>query len=470
MSRAPSGRGEPVVVFLDPTRRPDYVRDFVRVFWGRWNLRSVLLYSRRTSRARIAQTDATIGHAGVAGRLRGDLSDLALAAQVLRRKHPVQGVVPQSEAVVVPAAELGELLGTQGLTLDVATRFRDKYRLKSMLRNAPDGPRMNLSTKVTSVPQVMSFVQRHGVDTFVLKPNDGCGNSHVSFFSADSSPADLEAYFANSAGFDVLLEEFIEGHEFCVNGQVTEDGRVITYSVQRTEHRPANGYPNLAGGFHILASTTSEFATAAGYAAQVLSTAGLRSSPFHMEIKIGPDGPCLIEVAARLGGAGIPSDTKLAHGGQVDLFTEAARCYAALPGAPAQPDWSQYDRSVVLTVLGAASRDERVVRLRGVDKVEQLPEFAYWVRPPELGQRISRTTDLSTSPWQVTLQAESEPQVRQAEHHVRQAIDWNWPVAPPERVPDRVRARAAWLRRRSPMLSPLLTAPPKRLSMTSGAR
>lgn len=455
--------GEPVVVFTNPTSRPDYVREFIRAFWGTWNLRSVLLYPNDISRARIAQADAVIGHQGVAARYRGDLADLDSVARVLRAKHRVRAVVPQSEGVVLYAARLRDLLGTDGPSLAVASQFRDKYRLKESLRRTPDGPRVNLSAKVATPADAIAYVHDRGLAEFVLKPNDGCGNDHVAFFSRDAGPDDIASYFTSNQGAEVLLEEFIAGDEFCVNGQVSTAGEVLTYSVQRTEHRPANGHPNLAGGFRMMASYTYEFDMAAKYAAQVLSAIGLRGSPFHMEIKIGPDGPCLIECGARLGGAGIPFDTNLAHGGGVNLFTEAASCYLGLPGYRSQPDWEAYDSSVILTILGAASRDERIVQLRGVSAVEQLPEFVYWVRRPDLGQRLSRTTNLITSPWQVTLRGTSEPTVRAAARQVRQLIGWNPDRPRVMRVPRELRAEGAWLRRRAPMLGPLAAPGPARL-------
>lgn len=457
-------RGEPVVVFIDPTTNPQYVHEFVQRFWEGWNLRSVLLYSRDTSRLRIAQSDAVIGQAGVAARHRGDLEDLEGLAGHLGDRYVIHTVVPHCEAVVLPSARLGDLLGTNGVSEATARQFRDKYWLKSSLRNAPGGPRMNRSARVSTPEDVSSFVRRNDLTRFVLKPNDGSGNSRVAFFSHRSALEDVQSYFSANPGTDVLLEEFIPGDEFCVNGQVDAGGEITTYSVQRTEHRPANGYPNLAGGFRMLASHSPEFRSASRYAAQVLSLTGLHGSPFHMEIKIGPDGPCLIEVGARLGGGGIPWDTQLAHRGRVDLFLEAAREYTSLPGRPAQPDWSAYDSSAVLSILGVGLRDEHVVRLAGVTEVEQLPQFRYWVRAPELGQYVRRTQDLTSTPWQVTLSAGSHDEVDEAAHRVRELITWNSAGSPVLRVPREFRARAAWLRRRSPMLAPLLAPGPSVLS------
>lgn len=205
---------------------------------------------------------------------------------------------------------------------------------------------------------------------------------------------------------------------------------------------------------------SAEFAQAQAYAAAVLTTAGLAASPFHMEIKIDDKGPSLIEVAARLGGAGIPEDTALAHGGGLDLFVESARDFVGDSGPVGEPDWQHYDAEAVWSVLGVADRNERITRLWGVDQVQGLPEFGYWVMRPQLGQTVHRTIDLATSPWQVTLRGAPD-RMADVERFVRQTIWWNQPAGGPVR---RARARAAWAHRRLPLAAQLIRPGPVAVS------
>lgn len=455
---------ERVVVFTDPTNHPDYVHQYVRTFFDHWGIRSVLVFPRSVSRLLMAEANAVIGKVGIAARYTGDLSDLAGLATMIRSHFRVVAAVPQAEYQVLPVSRLADLLDIDWVPLSTMSLFRDKYSLKRALRQAPNAPRMNHSIRVATAAEALAFVRDREIARFVLKPNDGGGNSRIAFFDSDAPAGEVESYFATNIGTDVLLEEFIEGDEYCVNGQVDEFGIVRTYSVQRSVYIAANGRTNLGGGYRVVHHATPEFEVAACYAQHVLSEAGLMKSPFHMEIKIGPYGPCMIEVGARLGGAGIPRDTSLAHGGAVDLFAEAARCYANLPGGAAEPDWGVYDNHVVWTVLGVAPRDERVINLQGMAEVQSRPEFAYWVMPPQLGQRVRRTVDLGTSPWQVTLEGRTQDQLRTAEDEVRHAISWNRPVGRPVRLAEEARATAAWAIRRLPLLPALLTAHPRRMA------
>lgn len=446
----------PVAVFHDPTNRPDYVRRYVEVLDRQWGIDAVLLYPHHASRFLVAQADAVIGRQAVAARLTGDLSDVKSIADFLRRRFDVVAAIPQAENQVLPSARLADLLGIGRVPFEVVSRFRDKHSLKEYVRAQPGAPRVNRSCLVAAAEQAVTYAEQHGLQRFVLKPNDGSGNSRIAFFDGDARLSTVAQYFTENAHDTILLEEYIGGGEYTVNGQVDAEGTVRTFSVQRRVYIAANGRSNLGGGYRMVAHTTGEFAQAEAYARGVLTTAGLVASPFHMEIKIDEEGPSLIEVGARLGGAGIPEDTALAHGGAIDLFLESARGFVGEVGPVGQPDWEHYDEAGVWTVLGVADHDERITRLDGVEQVQALPEFAYWVMPPQLGQRVRRTIDLATSPWQVTLRGAAD-RLPAVENSVREAIRWNDPAGGPMR---RVRARAAWVHRRFPMAAQLVRPGP----------
>lgn len=460
-----SGSLERVVVFTDPTNRPDYVRRYVELFHDQWNIRSVLVYPSNVRRVLIAECNGYIGKAGIAARLQADMSNLPGLARNLCQRFEVVAVVPQAEYQVLPVARLCELLDLPWVALDTISRFRNKYDLKQFIRSQGGGPRLNMSQCVGSAAEAFDFLKRNRLSRFVLKPNDGAGNSRIAFFEVRSDPGDVRAYFDVNQGTEVLLEEFIDGPEYCVNGQVDEAGVVRTLSVQRTVYIAGNGRTNLGGGYRMMHSDTTEFALAQAYAAQILKASGLRKSPFHMEIKIDAQGPCMIEVGARLGGAGIPRDTCLAHEGSVDLFREAARCYLVdPPGAPVEPNWSLYDSHCVWTVLGVAPRTEQILNLQGVAEVEALPEFAYWITPPQVGQHVSRTIDLATAPWQVTLRGDSQERMAQVEHFTREPISWNVATSGSVRIRQRAAASVAWGTRRLPAIPSLIAHNPKRVA------
>jgi glutathione synthase/RimK-type ligase-like ATP-grasp enzyme len=462
---------EPVAVFTDPTIRPDYVREFVLVFWHMWGLRSVLLYPfKGASPLRVGEANAIIAHPAVADTYRADLTDLPSTARALGTRYEVVAVVPQAERQVVCAARLATLMDVGWMAPEVMELFRDKFRLKQSLRDHPGAPPVSQSRLVKSADEALAFVREHSLDRYVLKPNDGSGNTSIAFFDAHSDAGDVARYLADHQLQDTVLEEYLSGDEYCVNGQVDDAGQVTTYSVQRTVYTSGNGRSNLAGGFRMMQHSSAPFQTAAEYADRVLTTVGLARSPFHMEIKISPDGPQLVEVAARLGGAGIPFDTALAHSGRVNLFVEAARHYSGLSAPEARLDWADYDSMSIGTFLGVAHARGRVVDLTGARRVEQMPGFAHWVVPPQLGQRLRPTVDLPSSPWQVTMSAPNELALREAETQVREAMAGNRSSGDSGGTVDRLKALAAWSWRREPAVRAALTTRPHRLRVMPTSR
>jgi len=459
---------ERVVVVIDPTQLPDYATSLIDVYRRQWGVRSVLLYPLGTPRAHIAQAETMIDRRAVAGRFWIDLQDLPCAAEGLRVTFQVLGVVPHFEGVVIDSGRLAELLGLSWVPMDVLSRFRDKYSLKQHLRSQPEGPRINASRRVSTLADVRAFIGDHALSRIVVKPNDGMGNSRIAFFDHDAPDADIAAYLQRNAGTPLVAEEYLGGREFCVNGQVDGAGVVHTLSVQRTVYGSGNGRDNLAASIRMIHHDTDDFAMAARYASEVLTCAGLVRSPFHMEIKIDDRGPCLIEVAARLGGAGIPWDTALAHDGAVDLYKLAAQYYANLPGEPPAPDWPAYDGHTVWTVFGIATQTCRIRRLVGVRDVEAIPEFAYWVVRPRLGQAVRPTIDVATIPWQATI-CSPAADLSETEARLRRTISWNPPAGGLSRTAQSTQAFTAWVGRHVRLL-PALARSPRRLGIRGRGR
>lgn len=301
----------------------------------------------------------------------------------------------------------------------------------------------------------------------MLKPNAGVGNRDIGFFESATSDAELQRYLAGVADqgvSELLMEELLVGREYCVNGQVDEQGIATTYSVMRTVYLPSNGKANLAGSFRLVPHRDLVFAAVAQYAQEVLRAAGLVRSPFHMELMVDQRGPCLIEVAARLPGAGMPYDTAIAHGGTIDMFELAAQHYVGRPPVmPAQPHWRTYDSRALRTICGVSTTSGRILSLRGVEEVEALPEFVHWIVKPALGGGLTPTRDIVTIPWQVTVAGKDEARLDEVEERIRHTIVWNQPSTGAQSRADTVRAGLAWSRRRLRTANTVASIRPSRL-------
>jgi hypothetical protein len=138
-------------------------------------------------------------------------------AAALSRTYCIVAAVPLTETTVLPAALLSLHFDTLRDNADVLQRFRDKAGLKQYLRaTAPHVP-MNETYLVHSAAEVFA---RKLPKRYILKPNAGYGSAAIGFFYADSPRVDVQAYFAKNGPGAYVLEDFLDGVEYAINGQV----------------------------------------------------------------------------------------------------------------------------------------------------------------------------------------------------------------------------------------------------------
>jgi len=414
---------EQVVLVRDPAD-PVAAR-FIETARERFGLRTVVVSTDPAARFLGTRTQPVLRTGTVAATYTCAAHELPDVLPVIAQRWDVRAMLPQGERYVVDAAVVAQRLGLTWADADVVRLFRDKGALKARLRAIPDVPRINATTVVASVADVRAAIETGDYERFVLKPNDGVGNSDIGFFSASASDDEIARHLGGGAW---LMEEFLDGPEYCVNGQVDEHGVASTYSVQRTLHTSANGRPQIAEAFQFLRHDSAEFAQVSAYAEAVVSASGLTRSPFHMEVIVDAKGPCMVECAARVVGAGVSWLTTLAHDGSLDVFELALEDYLGRPSSrEVKPDWDAYDRRLVRITCGIHDRSERVARLPGARLVEAMPEYAGWVAPLRVGERVYPTTSLFTSPWILGLMASDEERLIEAEARARATMVINPP-------------------------------------------
>lgn len=414
----------PVVVLLDPYH--PYAGEFAAVAARRWGLDSVCLWSdtspwdRSRGTRYLERAGSVVAHHSVR------LASLEADAEALGRRYDVVGVLPHFEDRLEAAVTVAESLGVAWADPTDLRRFRTKSALKAHLRSVPGGPRINATVAVRTRLDIRAARETGPFDRFVLKPDDGMSNNRIGLFDGQVTDDQLDTYLGSTRGGLLVMEEFLDGAEYCVNGQVDEHGVVTTLSVYRTHHTSANGRTQLAERFELVRHDSPLFARLAGYASDVLVAARLRRSPFHLEVMVDADGPCLIEVGARLAGVSMAYDVGVAHAGAVDAFELAVQHYLGRASEqPLHPDWTAYDARTLRVVCGISDETVRAASWAGVYEVEAMPEFVHWVSKPRAGQRIEPTLDLATSPWQVTIAARSAEQLDAVEARVRHLVGWN---------------------------------------------
>lgn len=344
----------------------------------------------------------------------------------LRNNHDIRAVVPFYEPSVVNCSQIADGLQLSWAQPAVIERFRNKRDFKHHVAQVDPTIRMNVGTLVTSATEARKLVRDCDFARFVLKPNDGYGNLDVGIFDANCSAAEVQTYWRDADRNELLLEEFISGLEYHCDGQTDTTGEVTITDVFQYIRGEVNGKENIELGSIQVPHDSSLFQQIAGYITKVIRASGLTRSPFHAEVKVDDRGPCLIECAARLVGLSAAPYVNLVHGGSLDVFDLASHYYASdKPYGDPGLNWQAYDSRIIQQVNGVAKETERLYNITGLELVESMPEFLYWLKQPVVGERIHRTNDIFGSVYMALIAASDPQELAEAAEQLRSTIGWN---------------------------------------------
>jgi hypothetical protein len=390
-------------VFLIRDPLHEYADRLITLIHRQHGYRAVCFFTDKKLRSYLARNHPVLTSDAVLASHDISRDDMRGFARRIRAEHEVAGVVPYSEECVSPAAELDHALGLRWNDSGVVRRFRDKFAMKEHIRRVDPSLRMNASLRVYRAHDVFHAGAAR-FDRYVIKPNDGFGNRNIGFFTATTGREEVETFMARLRGTPLVLEEYVEGREYFVNGQTDERGEPHVLGIFEYERVAANGRENLDVRVKLVHTDTSVFGEIAQYTKRMLRATGLRRSPFHLELKIDGNGPCLLEVAARLGGHRTAFVVNALHGGGLDLFALAAHYYLSdRPYGSYQTRWDIYDASDMRIVNGIATRTGIEYAPGAIEAVEGLPTFHMWAKKPVLGRGTAVTRDVMTMPWGVVL-------------------------------------------------------------------
>lgn len=402
-----------------------YAARFIKHFHHKYGYRAICVYSDRREFTRQAPAYPVLQSDSVAAVFDASALNTEQFVAHLRGRYDIAAVIPFNEPAVTFATQVSEQLGLSWSQPQILRRFRDKYFLKEYLRRQDASLRLNATRQVASAEDVALARATPEFSRFVLKPNDGFGNRRIGMFDANSSSAEINDYLQHTPG-PVLMEEYIDGIEYFVNGQIDADGKISVIGIFEYERIAANGRTNIDHATKRLAYTEPLFASLTAYTEQVMRASGLLRSPFHLELKVDARGPCLIEVAARLPGLSNAFLNSDLHGSAFDWFDVAAHYYVSnAPYGALALDWNHYDSAAIRYVHGIAVHSERIYQLAGVQRVEGLREFVDWVKKPAKGDAVKPTVDCLSMPWSLIIKADNEQQATLVESQIRQLLTWN---------------------------------------------
>jgi biotin carboxylase len=226
-----------------------------------------------------------------------------------------QGIEPAavatmgSDQAVLPTARLAERLGLPGLPLETARTVADKRRMRKAFDKA--GVRCPRGREASGFEEAEQAFHELGAPV-VVKPVDGSAQRGVIEVRSEGelAPAFDRALAASRTGA-VVLEQYLEGDEYTVNGFLLE-GEYFPMSVTlRLLHPPpplgvciSHRYPSL------LPNEDELFAQAHATSRAV----GLETGPSYVQVRVQDGVPWVIEVGARLGGGKDAELAKLVTG------------------------------------------------------------------------------------------------------------------------------------------------------------
>ena len=196
-------------------------------------------------------------------------------------------------------AKINKELGASCLSKEIAELFTNKYYMREFCKENkfPMVPYALCNTK----EEVKDFYRKNGVKV-ILKPLDS--NASHGVFTINSV-VDIEDKFDETLQFSrnekaVLVEKYIEGTEFTVDGLMTKDGHV-TMAISEKSHYKHN--ENIANSlFFTQTNDRFDYELLRRTNDCLLNASGLPFGLTHVEYKYHDNRFYLIEMAARGGG------------------------------------------------------------------------------------------------------------------------------------------------------------------------
>ncbi|WP_203790056.1 ATP-grasp domain-containing protein [Paractinoplanes rishiriensis] len=242
------------------------------------------------------------------------------------RANALEGITTANEFLTPIVTRACAMLGFPGNDPGLATAPRSKIIMAERFRAC--GVPIPITFIVTKESEVEQLLRDSVLSMpVVVKPAENAGSKAVSIVEDPSQLAEAfdrvrtqDDAYGIPLDTRTIVQEYVEGEEFSVES-ITQDGTVhhlcitrkITtagqFRVEIGHSIPARLPPNVSGA--VLAEVS-----------KAIKALGIRNSVSHSEVKLRPDGRCVVlEVAARIGAGRIAVLTELACGISIPAAT-----------------------------------------------------------------------------------------------------------------------------------------------------
>ncbi|NDL01322.1 ATP-grasp domain-containing protein [Photorhabdus bodei] len=233
-------------------------------------------------------------------------SELIIWIENLISKYRIDFVICHSEYDLIRSAQLRDRLGIRGQNTQSALAYRDKAVMKSYCSQKMI--KVANWQKVEQPENLRSAIQAVGFPC-VIKPIAG-GGSRNTYVAYDETEINHSSH-----QFPLLVEQFIEGKMFHVDGLV-EGGKVIFSTVSFYTTSCLAWQKGVSLGSVVLESGSTLDSRMKQEACHVIAALPLVAQmAFHAEFFLTPDDDIVLcEIAARSGGALVPQAIEAAWG------------------------------------------------------------------------------------------------------------------------------------------------------------
>jgi biotin carboxylase len=309
------------VAFVAPYLPPTTLR-FVRAALAQPGVRLGLISHEPLERVPEDVREALVGHWRVDNVL--DWRQLETGARGLGEQmgglDRLMGIL---EHMQVSLARVREALGISGLGVEAALNFRDKARMKTVLREA--GLPCARHGLASGLAEARAFAAATGYP-LVVKPPAGAGAEGTFRVDDDAALAEAVGFLSPNADRPALLEEFIVGDEHSFDS-VFVKGQPVWHSMTHYRPTPLEVLRNSWIQWCVLLPREADdpaYDDIRDAACKAVLTLGLETGLTHLEWFRRPDGSLAIsEVAARPPGAQITTLISAAH--DLDFYSTWSR-------------------------------------------------------------------------------------------------------------------------------------------------
>lgn len=242
-----------------------------------------------------------------------EYADVGIVANVLDKKKnlkiaqkykPDAVLTEQTDIAVSTVAYLAEQLGVKGIGNEIAARFTNKYLMRKFTDEA--GFTSPAYTLCHTAEEARRFLLKTGKS--IIKPLDSQSSRGVHIIDF---PEQVDAYFEDCIQYSniekaIIMEEYIDGVEFTVDGLKTEDEYYVT-AISEKEHYDYNA--SVASRlFFSQSNARFNYDELRRINTAMVQKMELPFGITHAEYKYKDGNFYLIEIAARGGGTRISSD------------------------------------------------------------------------------------------------------------------------------------------------------------------